>query len=61
VRSGELDYIRPSGVTTVGPGEAVVVPAGEKFALGARTQTEMLIATLPASESQRSGRADRAC
>jgi len=61
VRSGELDYIGPSGVTAVGPGEAVVVPAGEEFALGARTPTEMLIATLPASESQRSGRADRAC
>jgi quercetin dioxygenase-like cupin family protein len=47
VRSGELDYIRPSGVTTVGPGEAVVVPAGEKFAFGARTPTETLVATLP--------------
>ena len=60
VRSGELDYIQPSGVTTVGPGEAVVVPAGEEFALGAKTPTEVLIATLPASESHRSGRADGA-
>lgn len=48
VRSGELDYIQPSGVTTVGPGEAVVVPAGEEFALGAKTPTEVLLATLPA-------------
>ena len=47
VRSGELDYIRPSGVTTVAAGQAVVVPAGEEFALGASTPTEMLVVTLP--------------
>ena len=47
VRSGELDYIRPSGITTVSAGEAVVVPAGEEFALGASTPTEMLVVTLP--------------
>ena len=47
VRSGELDYIRPSGITTIPAGEAVVVPAGEEFALGASTPTEMLVVTLP--------------
>ena len=47
VRSGELDYIRPSGITTISAGEAVVVPAGEEFALGASTPTEMLVVTLP--------------
>lgn len=47
VRSGELDYIRPSGVTTVAAGQALVVPAGEEFALGASTPTEMLVVTLP--------------
>lgn len=47
VRSGELEYIRPSGRVTIAAGEAVVVPAGEEFALGARMPTEMLVVTLP--------------
>ena len=47
VRSGELDHIQPTGVTTVPSGEALVVPAGQEFALGASRPTEVLVVTLP--------------